>query len=108
MEVMMLIADIFGVIGMSFFLKAEIMQLRKILRTKTVKGISHTAYRDKLLAIAATMLCFGLTSLWLSFAVLFAEGIIVVIVLRLMKKYKKKKTYHEMTDKEFIKEFKIW
>lgn len=87
MEIMMLIADIFGVLGMSFFLKAEIMQLRKILRTKTVKGISRTAYRDKLLAIAATMVCFGLTSLWLSFFVLFAEGIIVFIVLRLMKKY---------------------
>ena len=90
MELMMLIADSAGVIGMGFFLKAEIFQLRKILRTKMTKGISHTAYRDKLLAIAATMLCFGLTSLWLSFGVLFAEGVIVFIILRLMKRYNKK------------------
>lgn len=88
MEIMMLIADIAGVIGMGWFLKAEIFQLRKILRTKTVEGISRTAYRDKMSAIVATMICFGLTSLWLSFAVLFAEGIIVFIVIRLMKKYK--------------------
>lgn len=85
----MLIADLAGVLGMGFFLKAEIFQLRKILRTKTVKGISRTAYRDKLWAIAATMTCFGLTTLWFSFAVLFAEGIIIFIILRLMKKYGK-------------------
>jgi len=85
----MLIADLAGVIGMGFFLKAEIFQLKKILRTKITHGISHTAYRDKLLAITATMLCFGLTSLWLSFAVLFAEGIIVFIILKLIKKYGK-------------------
>ena len=74
---------------MGFFLKAEIFQLRKILRYKNVEGISKTAYRDKILAIAATLLCFGLTSLWLSFAVIFAEGIIVVAIIRLMKKYKR-------------------
>jgi hypothetical protein len=84
----MLIADLMGVLGMSYFLKAEIMQLRKILRTKVVHGISRTAYKDKLLAIAATMICFGLTTLWLSFVVLFAEGVIAFIILRLMKKYK--------------------
>lgn len=108
MEIVMLIADIAGTIGMGFFLKAEIMQLHKILRTKTVKGISHTAYRDKLLAIVATMFCFWLTSLWLSFAVLFAEGVVAFIILYLMKKYKRKKPYRKMTDKEFLKEFKIW
>ena len=89
MEIIMLIADLAGVIGMGFFLKAEIFQLRKILRTKLTDGISRTAYRDKIWAIAATMICFGLTSLWLSFAVLFAEGIIIFTILQLMKKYGK-------------------
>lgn len=88
MEVMMLIADLAGVIGMGFFLKAEVFQLKKILRTKIVHGISQTAYVDKLLAILATMVCFWLTSLWLSFIVLFAEGVIALIILYLMKKYR--------------------
>ena len=101
MEIIMLIADLAGVIGMGFFLKAEIFQLRKILRTKLTDGISHTAYRDKLLAIIVTMLCFWLTSLWFSFAVLFAEGIIVLIILQLMKKYGKSK-------KSFLEELKTW
>jgi len=85
----MLIADLAGVIGMGFFLKAEVFQLRKILRTKMTRGISRTAYRDKLYAIAAMLLCLGLTSLWLSLVVIFAEGVIVFIVLHLMKKYKR-------------------
>ena len=88
MEIIMLIADLAGVVGMGFFLKAEVFQLRKILRTKVVRGISRTAYTDKLLAIAATMFCFWLSSLWFSFIVLFAEGVIALIILRLMKKYK--------------------
>ncbi len=104
MELIMLIADAAGVIGMGFFLKAEIFQLKKILRTKTVRGISHTAYRDKLWAIAATMLCFGLTSLWFSFAVLFAEGVIVFIILRLMKRYNKK----ILPKKDFLEELEKW
>ena len=89
MDTIKLIADLAGVIGMGFFLKAEIFQLRKILRTKIVRGISHTSYRDKLFAIAITMLMLYLTSLWLSFAVLFAEGIVVLIVLYLMRKYRR-------------------
>jgi len=93
MEIIMLVADLAGVIGMGFFLKAEIFQLKKILRTKIVHGISRTAYRDKLFAIFATLLCFGLTSLWLSFVVLFAEGTIVFIVLHLMKKYRRTHKY---------------
>lgn len=104
MELIMLIADAAGVIGMGLFLKAEIFQLRKILRTKTTKGISYTAYSDKLCAIAITMLCFGLTSLWFSFAVLFAEGVIVFIVLRLIKKYR----WHALPKKEFLEELKTW
>lgn len=90
MEIITLIADIAGTIGMGFFLKAEIQQLYKILKTKIVEGISHTAYRDKLLAIIATSTCFWLSSLWLSLAVLIAEGIIALIILCLMKKYRRK------------------
>ena len=101
MEMIMLIADSAGVIGMGFFLKAEIFQLRKILRTKLTDGISRTAYRDKIWAIVATMTCFGLTSLWLSFTVLFAEGIIIFIILQLMKKYGKSK-------KAFLEELETW
>lgn len=93
MEIMMLIADLAGVIGMGFFLKAEVFQLKKILRTKTIKGISRTAYVDKLLAILATMVCFWLTSLWFSFAVLFAEGVIAFIILHLMKKYRRERRH---------------
>ncbi len=91
MELMMLIADVAGVIGMGFFLKAEIFQLKKILRTKMTTGISRTAYRDKLFAISATSVMLYLTSLWFSFAVILAEGVIIIIVLRLIKKYGGKK-----------------
>ena len=101
MEMIILIADIAGVIGMGFFLKAEIFQLRKILRTKLTDGISRTAYTDKLLAIAATMFCFGLTSLWFSFIVLFAEGVVASIILRLMRKYGKSR-------KAFLEELETW
>lgn len=97
----MLIADLAGVIGMGFFLKAEIFQLKKILRTKLTDGISRTAYRDKILAIVVTMICFGLTTLWFSFAVLLTEGVIVFIILQLMKKYGKSK-------KAFLEELKSW
>ena len=106
MELMMLIADIAGVIGMSYFLKAEIFQLRKILQTKVVHGISRTAYMDKLKAIAATMVCFCITSLWLSFIVLFAEGVIAFIILRLMKKYNTK--WKTLQSKEFLEELETW
>lgn len=88
MEIIQLVADLAGTVGMAFFLKAEICQLRKIIKRKIVSGISKTAYRDKVLAIAATLICFGLTSLWLSFAVIFAEGIVVALVIYLMKKYR--------------------
>lgn len=104
MEIIMLIADLAGVIGMGFFLKAEIFQLRKILRTKMTDGISRTAYTDKLLAITATMFCFWLTSLWLSFIVLFVEGVIAFVILHLMKKY----SWKTLPKKEFLKELETW
>lgn len=91
MEIIQLIADIAGATGMGFFLSAEVFQMRKILRTKLIVGISRTAYRHKLLAILLTLVCFGLTALWLSFAVIFVEGIVAVIILCLIKKYGKKK-----------------
>ena len=106
-ELIRLIADAAGVVGMGFFLKAEIFQLKKILRTKTVRGISKTAYRDKLLAITATLVCFGLTALWFSFAVIFAEGIIAIIIFRLIRKYNKK-GWHTLPEEEFKKELKTW
>lgn len=90
MELIMLIADLAGVVGMGFFLKAEIFQLRKILRTKIVRGLSYTAHKDKFKAIVATMLCFWLTSLWFSFVVLCVQGVIVSMTLHFMKKYRKR------------------
>ena len=85
---MQLVADLAGTIGMAFFLKAEIFQLKKILKKKLVTGISKTAYRDKVLAIILTLACFGLTSLWFSFAVIAAEGGVVAMIIYLMKKYR--------------------
>ena len=104
MEIITLVADIAGTIGMGFFLKAEIFQLKKILKTKVVQGISRTAYRDKLLAIFATMICFGLTTLWFSFLVLLAEGVVALIILHLIKKYK----WKTLPAKEFLEELETW
>ena len=86
-NIIMLIADACGVIGMGFFLWAEIKQLHKILKTHKITGISHTAYTSKLVAVASTSIAFGLTGLFMSLAVLLTEGIIVAWVLHLMKKY---------------------
>lgn len=86
----MMIADILGTAGMFYFLKAEVLQLRKILRKKTVKSLSYNTYKSKLKAIFLTMGCFGLTSLWLSFGVLAAELIIVLVIIKLMRKYRGK------------------
>ena len=87
--VLMYIADMFGVLGMSYFLWAEVKQLQKVRRTHKVSGISHTAYASKLKAIIFTSVMLGISGLYLSLAVIIAEGIIVIWVLHLMKKYKK-------------------
>lgn len=104
MELITLVADLAGVIGTGFFLKAEIFQLRKILRTKTVRGISHTAYRDRLIAVTATLVCFGLTALWLTFTVLLIQAMVLLVILHLIKKYRR----HTLPEKEFLKELKTW
>jgi len=87
----MLVADIAGVLGMSYFLWAEINQLKKIRRKHKVSGISRTAYTSKLKAIGFTSVMLTITGLYLSLAVLLTEGIIVVWVLQLIRKYKKRK-----------------
>lgn len=84
------IADLCGVIGMSFFLFAEIKQLYKILKTRVVRGISHTAYISKAIACIFTSIMLALTSLYLSFGVIISELIIIAVILLLMKKYRRK------------------
>jgi len=88
MELISTIADILGAGGMFFFLMAEVFQLRKIIRKKTVKSLSYNTYKQKVIAILLSLACFGLTALWLSFAVIFAEAIVILIIIRLMKKYR--------------------
>jgi len=90
MELIILLSDILGAGGMFFFLYAEILQLRKIVRKKTVKSLSYNTYRSKIAALILTLGCFGLSHLWLSFGVLIAELIIVFIIIKLMKKYRGK------------------
>lgn len=85
-----LVADIFGTIGMGYFLWAEIHQWRKIKRVKISDGISLHAYRNKVIAIIATCTCFGLSGLWLSFLVLAMEGIVVTDILRFIYKWRTK------------------
>lgn len=85
------IADICGVLGMFYFLWAEVKQVVKINKTHKVTGISHTAYISKLKAIGFTSVMLIITSLYMSLVVISIQGIIVLWVLRLMKKYKKVK-----------------
>jgi len=84
------IADILGAAGMFFFLHAEILQLRKILRKRTVKSLSYNTYKCKIAAAVLTLGCLGLPGLWLAFGILFAELIILVVIIRLMRKYRGK------------------
>jgi len=105
MEIIRLIADLFGTGGMLFFLVAEIHQLLKIRRTGKLTGISFHAYRDKMLAVIFTLICFGLSNLYFSFIVLFLEGIIITPIL--FKLWKKKKYKILSTDK-FLMEIKKW
>lgn len=90
MELITLIADILGAGGMFFFLFAEVLQLRKIIRKKTVKSLSYHTYKSKIAALILTLSCFGLSGLWLSFGVLIAELIIVLVIIKLMRKYRGK------------------
>jgi hypothetical protein len=88
---LMWIADIAGVCGMFYFLWAEVKQLLKIRKSHKITGISHTAYTSKLKAIIFTGVMLTITTMYMSFAVIIAEGIIVVWVLMLMKKYRRHK-----------------
>ena len=86
-----LIADIAGFLSMGSFLLAEIRQLRKILKTKHTKALSLTHYKYKLIAIVCSLVCFSLTALYMSFMTIFAEGIITIIIMLLIKKYRRQK-----------------
>lgn len=86
-EILMLIADICGTIGMGFFLIAELKQLWKILKTHIIKGISKTAYISKIIAITFTSITLLVPRFYLSLSVILAEGVIVALVLYFMKKY---------------------
>ena len=88
---LMWIADGAGVCGMLYFLWAEVKQLLKIRKSHRVTGISHTAYTSKLKAIGFTSIMLIITGLYMSLAVILAEGVIVAWVLMLMKKYKRSK-----------------
>ncbi len=90
MDMIYLVADGCGLIGMGYFLLAEITQLKKIRRKKIIASLSKTTYNQKVLAILFTLVCFGLTGLWLSFAVLVGELVIVVWIKKLIKKCKVK------------------
>lgn len=83
-----LIADLLGTGGMLGFLLAEVFQLRKTYRTKKLIGLSRTCYRNKMLAIILTSSCFVLSGLYISFTVLFLEGVIVAKIMLLMRKVK--------------------
>lgn len=88
-EILMVIADLCGVAGMGFFLFSEIKQLWKVIKTHTVKGISHSAYVSKFIAITFSSIMLALTALYMSLYVILAEGVIVVWVLYLMRRYRK-------------------
>ena len=106
--ILMLIADACGVVGMGFFLIAEIKQLWKILKTKKITGISRTAYRSKLAAIGFTSVTLIITSLYMSLVVILAEGIIVAWVLVLIKKYKLNKIKTSLEELWDNKEDEKW
>lgn len=85
------IADVCGVFGMFYFLWAEVKQVAKINKTHKVTGISRTAYISKLKAIGFTSVMLVITALYMSLVVITIQGVIVLWVLRLMKKYKRVK-----------------
>ncbi len=88
MELMPIVADLLGAGGMFFFFFAEVLQLRKIKRKKTVRSLSYHTYKSKVAALVLTMSCFGLSGLVLSFIVLSAELVVVAYIIKLMRKYR--------------------
>ncbi len=83
------IADIFGMMAMTFFLIATLKQFHKIHTTHHTKAISMTHYKLKILAILCSLICFSMTNLLLSFAVVGIEMIVTIMILRLLLKYKR-------------------
>ena len=102
------IADIFGMLGMGFFLTATLKQWHKIYKTQHTTAISLTLYKLKIVAILCTMICVALVSLPLSFIVLSMELIVSIGIIHMLKKYKQMKSFTEMTGEEFTKEIKSW
>jgi len=85
-EILILIADVCGVCGMSFFLFAEVKQVIKIYRTHKVTGISFSAYVSKLIAILFTGIMLTITALYMSLAVIMIQCVLVSWVAYLIRK----------------------
>lgn len=90
MELVTFLSDALIASGMFFFLVAEILQLRKITRKKTVRSLSYNTYKSKLAALIFTLGGLWLSGLWLSFGVLTSELITVLVIIKLMRKYRGK------------------
>jgi len=85
------IADIFGMLGMTFFLTATISQWLKIYKTHHTTAISLMHYKLKVVAILCSLTCFGLAGLTLSFAVVSMELLVSVGIIHMLIKYRKTK-----------------
>lgn len=88
---MELIADIFGMLGMAFFLTATIKQWHKIYKTHHTTAISLTHYKLKIIAILCSLTCFSLAGLWLSFTVVGIELLVSIGITHMLIKYRRKK-----------------
>lgn len=91
MRNMISIADIFGMMGMAFFLAATIKQWHKIHRTHQTTAISLTHYKLKIIAILCSLTCFSFAGLWLSFSVVSMELVVSVAITHMLIKYRGKK-----------------
>lgn len=88
---MEMIADIFGMMGMAFFLTATIKQWHKIYKTKHTTAISLTHYKLKIVAILCSLTCFSLAGLWLSFTVVGIELLVSIGITHMLIKYRRMK-----------------
>lgn len=92
---LMIFADLAGTVGMLLFLIAELRQFYKIKKTGKLTGISFHAYLSKLIAVASTGVCFGITKLYFSLFVIILEGIVIIPVLYWLWKKRKVKIVEE-------------
>lgn len=99
------VADVFGMMGMGFFLAATIKQWHKIYSTYHTTAISKTHYELKIIAILCSLTCFSLAGLWLSFSVVTMELIVSLGILHMLIKYRKMK---ELPVNDFIKKMEKW